>query len=65
MRARGKLGGRSRPRAAKALETSVDPSWTEPRAPIQNSSSLRTAATTRSTDGMYASSSCQYGYGTS
>ena len=31
----------------------------------QNSSVLRTAATTRSTDGMYASSICQYGYGTS
>ncbi len=25
----------------------------------------RTASTTRSTDGMYASSICQYGYGTS
>ena len=33
--------------------------------PAQNSSVFRTAATTRSTDGMYASSSCQYGYGTS
>jgi hypothetical protein len=31
----------------------------------QNSSVLRTAATTRSTEGMYASSICQYGYGTS
>ena len=31
----------------------------------QNSSNLRAASTTRSTDGMYASSICQYGYGTS
>src|SRR5205823_1633030 len=31
----------------------------------QNSSVFRTAATTRPTDGMYASSICQYGYGTS
>ena len=31
----------------------------------QNSSSFRTASTTRSTDGMYASSICHYGYGTS
>jgi hypothetical protein len=31
----------------------------------QNSSSLRTASTTRAADGMYASSICQYGYGTS
>src|SRR5919198_1562504 len=35
------------------------------RRPLQNSSSFRTASTTRSTDGMYASSICQYGYGTS
>src|SRR5205823_2132275 len=32
---------------------------------LQNSSSCRAAATTRSTDGMYASSIFQYGYGTS
>jgi hypothetical protein len=32
---------------------------------FQNSSVFRAAATTRSTDGMYASSICQYGYGTS
>ncbi len=31
----------------------------------QNASSLRAASTTRSTDGMYASSIDQYGYGTS
>jgi hypothetical protein len=31
----------------------------------QNSKSRRTASSTRATDGMYASSSCQYGYGTS
>ena len=31
----------------------------------QNASSFRAAAATRSTDGMYASSICQYGYGTS
>ena len=31
----------------------------------QNSSSFRTASTIRSTDGMYASSIFQYGYGTS
>ena len=31
----------------------------------QNSNTFRTASTTRSTDGMYASSICQYGYGTS
>ena len=31
----------------------------------QNSSTFRTASTTRPTDGMYASSICQYGYGTS
>jgi hypothetical protein len=39
----------------------------EPKAqPLgQNSSSLRTAAETRSGEGMYASSICQYGYGTS
>ncbi len=33
--------------------------------PLQNSRTFRTASTTRSTDGMYASSICQYGYGTS
>ena len=31
----------------------------------QNASSRRAASTTRSTDGMYMSSICQYGYGTS
>ena len=31
----------------------------------QNSSSFRAASATRSADGMYASSICQYGYGTS
>ncbi len=31
----------------------------------QNASSRRAASTTRATDGMYASSICQYGYGTS
>ena len=31
----------------------------------QNSSSFRAASTTRSGEGMYASSICQYGYGTS
>ena len=35
------------------------------RLAAQNSSSFATASTTRSTDGMYASSICQYGYGTS
>jgi hypothetical protein len=45
------------PRAA-ALEPETQPL-------AQNSSVLRTASTTRSTDGMYASSICQYGYGTS
>ena len=32
---------------------------------VDHAASLRTAATTRSTDGMYASSIVQYGYGTS
>ena len=31
----------------------------------QKASARRTASTTRSTEGMYQSSSCQYGYGTS
>ena len=37
----------------------------QPETLAQNSSSLRAASTTRSTEGMYASSICQYGYGTS
>ena len=32
---------------------------------VQNASRRRTASSTRATDGMYSSSSCQYGYGTS
>ena len=32
---------------------------------VRTRATLRTASTTRSTDGMYQSSSCQYGYGTS
>ena len=35
------------------------------RRSLQNSSSFRAASATRSADGMYASSICQYGYGTS
>jgi hypothetical protein len=48
----------------RARRVEVEPSPDE-RAPAQNSSSLVAASTTRSTDGMYASSICQYGYGTS
>jgi hypothetical protein len=44
----------------RARGVEVEPSPDE-RAPAQNSSSLVAASTTRSTEGMYASSSCQYG----
>jgi hypothetical protein len=42
-----------------ALEPEPEPPSARPGA--QKSSSLRAASTTRSTDGMYASSICQYG----
>ena len=45
---------------AVSVRRSSGSSWTH-----QKASSLRTASTTRATDGMYASSIFQYGYGTS
>jgi hypothetical protein len=53
---------RSRVAQVVAAQTTLEP---EPEPLAQNSSSLRAASTTRAIDGMYASSICQYGYGTS
>ena len=57
-----RLAGRRVPQVEAAL-AALEP---EPQ-PLgaQNSSSFRAASATRSADGMYASSICQYGYGTS
>jgi hypothetical protein len=56
-----RLPGRSVPE----VKTSVGPLEPEAKPLAQNARSRCAASTTRSTDGMYASSICQYGYGTS
>jgi hypothetical protein len=48
----------------EAVAAALEPESKARRA-RQNARSRRAASTTRSTEGMYASSICQYGYGTS
>ena len=59
------VGGENRLELAREMAVQRPPLERDLVEHDQKSRSRRTAVSTRATDGMYASSICQYGYGTS